>query len=117
MSESGVNQKKQSKSLKNRSPMGTPNNRNESEVWTKDTESIYPYSPFPGTAHEKVLSNRYQILKEVVGYRVYGEIDDTIKTGLQAKQPFSKKVTTLKLVFVTLPMMVEIAALETTEMI
>jgi hypothetical protein len=62
-------------------------------------------------------SNRYQILKEVIGYRVYGGIDDTIKTGFQAKQAFSKKVTTWKLVFVALPMMVEIAVLETTEMV
>jgi hypothetical protein len=62
-------------------------------------------------------SNRYQILKEVIGYRVYGGIDDTIKTGFQAKQAVSKKVTIWKLVLVTLPMMVEIAVLETTEMV
>jgi hypothetical protein len=48
-------------------------------------------------------------LKEVIGYRVYSGINDTIETGFQAKQAFSKKVTTWKLVFVTLPMMVEIA--------
>jgi hypothetical protein len=54
-------------------------------------------------------SNRYQTLKEVIGYRVYGGIDDTIKTGFQAKQALSKKVTTWRLVFVTLPMMVQIA--------
>ncbi|KAG1455758.1 hypothetical protein G6F46_008099 [Rhizopus delemar] len=27
----------------------------EREVWTKEVEGIYPYSPFPGTAHEEVL--------------------------------------------------------------
>jgi hypothetical protein len=62
-------------------------------------------------------SNRYQILKKVIGYRVYGGIDDTIKIGFQAKQAFSKKVTIWRLVFVALPMMVEIAVLETTEMV
>jgi hypothetical protein len=30
-------------------------------------------------------------LKEVIGYRVYGGVDDTIETGFQAKQAFSKK--------------------------
>jgi len=56
-------------------------------------------------------------LKEVVGYRIYGGINDTIKPGFQAKQAFSKKVTTWKFVWATLPMMVEIAVLETTEMV
>jgi hypothetical protein len=45
----------------------------------------------------------------VIDYRVYGGIGDTIETGFQAKQAFSKKVTTWKLVFVTLPIMVKIA--------
>jgi hypothetical protein len=54
-------------------------------------------------------SNHYQVLKEVIGYRVYGGIDNTIEIGFQAKQAFSKKVTTWKFVLVTLPMMVEIA--------
>jgi hypothetical protein len=62
-------------------------------------------------------STRYQTLREAIGYSVYGGTDDTIKTGFQAKQAFSKKVATWKLVFVTLPMMVEIAVLETIEMV
>jgi hypothetical protein len=53
-------------------------------------------------------------LKEVIDYRVYSGIDDTIKTGFQVKQAFSKKVTSWKLVFVALLMIVEIAVLETT---
>ncbi|KAG1622701.1 hypothetical protein G6F45_011079 [Rhizopus arrhizus] len=56
----------------------------ESEMWTKEQNKVYIVK----------RSNRYQILKEVIGYRVYSGIDDTIKTGFQAKQAVSKKVTT-----------------------
>ena len=73
------------KAVNNKPPMGMPDNRkhaaaenpeirvvnkrkllkrpedgayiilSESEMWTKEIENIYPYSPFPGTAHEEVL--------------------------------------------------------------
>jgi hypothetical protein len=58
-------------------------------------------------------SNHFQILRELIDYTIYGEIDDTIRTGSFQK----KKMLLWTLVFVILPMMVESAVLETTKMV
>lgn len=52
----------------------------------------------------------------MIDYRVYTGIGDTIKTGFQEKQAFSKKAATWMLVFAALSMTVGISVLEISAM-